>query len=58
MKNYLIRTGVCSEVHHKEQYIPQKELEGAPLFAEVRHFAGSLFSERVGVDQAGSSPSV
>ena len=29
MKNYLIRTGVCSEVHHKEQYIPQQELEGA-----------------------------
>lgn len=29
MKNYLIRTGLCSEVHHKEQYIPQKELEGA-----------------------------
>lgn len=29
VKNYLIRTGVCSEVHHKEQYIPQQELEGA-----------------------------
>ncbi|KAI7838016.1 hypothetical protein COHA_008197 [Chlorella ohadii] len=27
VKNYLIRTGLCSEVHHKEQYIPQKELE-------------------------------
>jgi hypothetical protein len=27
VKNYLIRTGVCSEVHHKEQYILQKELE-------------------------------
>jgi hypothetical protein len=27
-KNYLMHTGVCSRVHHKEQYIPQKELEG------------------------------
>ncbi|EFN51509.1 hypothetical protein CHLNCDRAFT_140196 [Chlorella variabilis] len=26
-KNYLMHTGVCSRVHHKEQYIPQKELE-------------------------------
>ncbi|KAL4423672.1 hypothetical protein ABPG75_000973 [Micractinium tetrahymenae] len=26
-KNYLRHTGVCSEVHHKEQYIPQRELE-------------------------------
>ena len=27
-KNYLMHTGVCSRVHHKEQYIPQEELEG------------------------------
>lgn len=27
-KNYLMHTGVCSRVHHKEQIIPQKELEG------------------------------
>ncbi len=27
-KEYLRHTGVCSEVHHKEQYIPQHELEG------------------------------
>lgn len=26
-KNYLMHTGVCSRVHHKEQYIPQRELE-------------------------------
>ncbi|PSC70539.1 alternative oxidase [Micractinium conductrix] len=26
-KNYLTHTGVCSRVHHKEQYIPQEELE-------------------------------
>ena len=27
-KRFLRHTGVCSEVHHKEQYIPQAELEG------------------------------
>ena len=25
---YLQHMGVCSEVHHKERYIPQAELEG------------------------------
>ena len=27
-KDYLKHTGVCDHVHHKEQYIPQKELAG------------------------------
>ena len=31
VKNYLVRTGLCNEVHHKEQYVPQKQLEGALL---------------------------
>lgn len=30
-KNYLRRTGVCEEVHHKEQYVARAELEGAWL---------------------------
>ena len=27
-KHYLVHTGVCDKVHHKEQYVPQKELDG------------------------------
>lgn len=30
VKFFLLRTGVGSEVHHKEQYIPRDELEGEP----------------------------
>lgn len=29
-KHYLVQTGVCSKLHHKELYIPQPELEGEP----------------------------
>jgi hypothetical protein len=29
---YLQHMGVCSEVHHKERYIPQEELEGGRVW--------------------------
>lgn len=31
-KSFLVKTGVGSEVHHKEQYIPQAQLEGETVY--------------------------